>query len=66
MQDKGAMGKGRFQFQIRMVLRGNTEAETEERGESHVNMWGKSLPSKLHSECKGPGARMCLAGFKNN
>lgn len=46
MQDKGAMGKGRFQFQIRVVIRGNTEAETEWRGESHVNMWGEKPPKQ--------------------
>ena len=44
-------------------LNGVTLEPRLEGGEqvSHAGIWGKSVPGRMNSECKGPGALACLA-----
>lgn len=37
-----------------------------DEGVSHVVIWGKSVPGRRMSQCKGPEAGERLVGLKNN
>ena len=34
-------------------------------GGKHTNVWGKSIPGRGHSKCKGPETGVCLAYLRN-